>query len=378
MKAIRCGKMLGRDGAFVDGGIVLLENGRILAAGTGFEVPKQAEVLDYSSCYVTPGLIECHGHLAMEEGNESTDPITPDMRISDIMVPRNKDIPFIRSAGFSVHCTLPGSANLIGGTGLAIKLKDGETLEDIAIPEVQPLKMALGDNPKMCYGLKGRMPETRMGNMALLRRTFEEGRSYLEKRLGGKLERPDLKLEPIADALEGTRKVRIHAHKEVDILQAVRIGKEYGLDYTVEHCTSGRYIADYLAKEQVRCSVGPLLINPLKNEMEDQDPGNAGILEKAGVAMALIMDDSWSTAFLPAAIGTCVSQGLSLAAGMRGITTEAARTLGLEKRMGALEAGMDADLAVFTGHPLSSRSRCVCTIIDGTVYDAKRQGGIRR
>lgn len=380
LKAILCGHCLRPDGSFGRNGIVLFSGGKIIAAGTGFEVPDHAEVIDASAYYVTPGLIECHGHLAMDEVNETSDPVTPDVRIYDIMAPENRDIEFLRNAGFTVHCTLPGSANVIGGTGLAVKLKPGRTVEDIAIPEVQPLKMALGDNPKMSYGLKGRTPVTRMANMALARKTFAEARKYLEKREKNELEAPDLRLEPVADAIAGKRRVRIHAHKPVDIAQAVRFSEEFGLDYTVEHCTGGRYIAEFLLEHHVRCNVGPLLINPLKNEMEDQDPANPGCLEKAGITdMALIMDDSWSTAFLPAAAGTCVSQGLSMEAGMRGITIEAAKTLKLENRMGSLAAGMDADIAVFTGHPLKNTSRCVTTVIDGVLYGGLLdKGGVRR
>lgn len=374
MQAIKCGKMLLPDGRYAKDSVILIRDGKILEAGPGVKIPEKSEIYDAGDGTVTPGLIESHGHLAMEDTNEMTSPMTPDMDIVDSIDPLSPLIRTIRGAGFTSFCTLPGSSNLIGGIGAALKLKDADCPEDLLIPECRPLKLALGENPIRFYGKKGTAPGSRMGSGALLREKFTKARAYLEKKERGQLDAEDKAMENLASVLEGKRPVKIHCHAVQDMQAAVRLAEEFHFRYTLEHVTSGRYIADYLARHHVRCCVGPLMMQPLKMEMKDLDPSNPGMLEKAGVSFSLIQDAGWDTIFLPSFAGICTAWGLSREAAMRALTTEAAGNLGLEDRIGSLEKGKDADIAVFDGDPLENSTRCRAVWIEGQYYDCRKNG----
>lgn len=367
MFALKCGRLLLPDGTFTPGGAILVSEGKIVEAGCSTRIPDGCEILDYSDKWVTPGLIESHGHLA-DDSNEMTGPVTPDISAIDGIDPFDPCIRQIRNAGFTAFCTVPGSSNLVGGTGIAVKLKDVQCVDDMMMPECQPLKMAIGENPKLTYGKKGMAPGSRMGNAALIRKTFTEAGLYLEKRLKGTLDAPVRAQEPLADALEGKRLVKIHCHTAQDITMAVRLAEEFSLNYTLEHVTSGRFAAEYLARHQVRCCVGPLLIPPLKLEMKDVHPCNPGELEKAGIEFSLIQDAGWDTIYLPSLAGLCTAHGLSQAKALQALTVQAARNLGLENRIGALLPGLDADISVFDGNPLENTTRCTDIFIEGKHY----------
>lgn len=371
MLAIKCGHLLLPGGSFITGGAIVTSRGKILDAGPDTKIPEGCPILDASDKWVTPGLIESHGHLS-EDSNEMTAPFTPDMSAIDALDPFDPCIPLIRSAGFTTFCTLPGSSNLVGGTGIAVKLKEAQCPEDMIIPECQPLKMAIGENPKLTYGKKGITPGSRMGNAALIRRTFTEAAAYLEKREKGKLDAPDRAKEVLADALAGKRRVKIHCHTAQDITMAVRLAEEFRLTYTLEHVTSGRFTAEYLAEHQVSCCVGPLLIPALKLEMKDIHPSNPGVLERAGVSFSLIQDAGWDTVYLPSLAGLCTAHGLSSQAALNALTIQAARNLGLESRIGSLEPGKDADISIFTGNPLENTAVCTDVLIDGVHYEKRK------
>ena len=373
MLAIICKKMLLPTGDFANGGAILIENGKILEAGPQVKVPENCPVYPVQDGYVTPGLIESHGHITPGDENEMTSVITTDMDILDCIDPFCPIIPQLRQAGFTTFCTVPGSSNLIGGIGAALKLKSGHTPEDLILPECRPLKMALGENPKKIYGQKGVTPGSRMGNAALIRRTFHQALTFMEKPSSDA--EPDRTQKILSSVLSGERLVKIHCHTAQDIATAVRLGKEYHLNYTLEHVTAGRYVAEFLAENQVRCCVGPLAIQPLKMEMKDISLSNPGELEKAGVSFSLIQDAGWDTIFLPSLAGLCTAWGLSLSAARRGITIEAAKNLGLQNRIGSLEPGKDADIAIFDGDPLLNTTRCLVTFIDGEEYKQEKEAG---
>lgn len=362
---------------------ILIDDGKIKEIGinTDVVIPKEAEIIDLTGKWVTPGFIDAHSHLSMgepgvkgggDDDNEMVDPVTAHVRMIDSLDPWSIGIPAARMGGFTCVCSLPGSANVIGGTGIAVKLKDAKTVLDLVIPGTEVMKMALGENPKGCYGSQKRMPMTRMGIGAVLRETLFNAKQYAdnleEAEKEGKPFKHDFKLDPLVPVVRGEMRCRVHCHRADDILTAVRIGEEFGLDLVVEHCTEGFKVADILAKKHVKCVVGPLRLIPAKEEIWHCTMENPGILEKAGVEFALSADAQTATRWLPEEAGIAMAYGLSEETAFRALTVNAAKILNLDHRMGTLEPGKDADLAVFDGHPLCNMTRCKATMIDGIFY----------
>lgn len=375
--AVQCGKLLTPDGIWRQQQTVIIEQDKIAAVQEGFSAPQDCEIIDAREKWVSPGLIESHGHLATgDDTNEMvSNSIMPYFSVRDAIDPADPAIAAVRGGGFTTYCILPGSGALINGTGMTVKLRDAKTVEEMELPGFAPLKLALGDNPKMMNKKKGISPASRMGSGALLRQAFYAVKAQLE---GGSFDfesAVNWQNLPVAEALCGKRPVKIHCHDPKDIVAAVRISEEFGLDYTLEHVTGGRYVADFLREHNVRCCLGPLLIQPLKYELALIDPVNPGVLEKAGVAFSLIQDAAWDTDTLqlPSLAGVCTAYGLSKEAAMRGLSIEAAKNIHMDHRIGSVEAGKDADLAVFNGDPLLNTTRCELTMIDGIVYDNRRE-----
>ncbi len=382
MKAITNGKIITVTGPVYENGTVLFENGKITAVGENIEIPEGTEVFDAKGGIVTPGLIDIHTHIGVfgsvqtmpgaSDGNERTDPITPEVRAMDAINPTDIAISAAREAGFTTIYTLPGSANLIGGTGTALKLR-GHTADEMIIPGTEMMKFALGENPRRVYGSNNRMPATRMGNAALIRKTLFEAKNYsdaLKKFENGEGDKPkpDFKLDALVPAIRGEMKCRIHAHRNDDIMTAVRLGKEFGLDFTVEHCTEGWRVKDVLAAENVTCMVGPVMMGPLKEEMWGERLDTAKQLVEAGVNICLIADMGYDTKWLPIKIGVLIREGLDAEEALKAVTINPARVMGLGDRIGSLEAGKDADIAVFDGDPFSNMTKCIHTVIDGEVW----------
>jgi len=362
---------------------ILVDEGKISAVGLSTEVaiPADAEVINLDGKWVTPGFIDAHSHLAMgepgvkgggDDDNEAVDPVTAHVRMIDSLDPWSIGISEARKGGFTCVCSLPGSANVIGGTGVAVKLKDANNVLDFVIPGSEVMKMALGENPKGVYGPQKRMPMTRMGIGAVLRETLYQAKQYAEAmeeaEKEGKTFKHDFKMDPLVPVVRGEMRCRIHCHRADDILTAVRIGEEFGLDFVVEHCTEGYMIADILAKKHVKCVVGPLRLIPAKMEIWNCTMENPGLMEKAGVEFALSADAQTATRWLPEEVGIAMAYGLSEETAFKALTVHAAKILNLDDRMGTLEAGKDADLAVFDGHPFSNMTRCKATMIDGKFY----------
>ena len=282
----------------------------------------------------------------------------------------------MREAGFTTLYTGPGSANLIGGTGMAIKLR-GRTAEEMAIPGTEAMKMALGENPKRCYGSQKRIPSTRMGNASVMREAFIEAQNYLNKIERAKEEAGDkepklpdrnLKLEALGKVLKREMKARIHAHRADDIMTAIRIAEEFNLDYSIEHCTEGYKVADILAEKQVTCVVGPMLMGPSKHELWEVKLETAGILTKAGVRVCLQADSAAATRWLPIHVGLVIKHGMPEEEAFKAVTIYPAELIGIADRVGSLEVGKDADIAIFDGHPFCNFTKCELTMIDGKVW----------
>ena len=384
MKAIINAKIYTVTKGTIKKGTILIEDGKIAAVGARVAVPEGAEIIDAAGMLVTPGFIEAHGHPNMKESpsvyseksdiNEFTDPITPQVRIQDSLDPGHPSFTNMREGGFTTVCCLPGSANLIGGLGLVVKNKKAMVLDEMAIWGYEPMKFAMGENPKKCYGEK-KMPMTRMGNAALMRETLAAAKQYSDKLLEAEKDpekkvEPNFKLDNLVPVVRGERRCRFHAHRADDIVTACNIAKEFGLDFSIEHVTDGRRIAPWLAKNKIKCVVGPIHIGPVKIEMWNSSMETPSVLFEAGVDLALTMDSGLDTWQLPFIAGLCVTRhDLAYDDALKALTINPAKILKLEDRIGSIEKGKDADLAVWTGDPLSNMSRCKYTVIDGEVYE---------
>jgi len=360
-------------------GFVLIDNGKISKVGKSTELTAAIEdkcdkVIDANGGYVLPGMIDAHCHVGMWEngigfegadGNEATDPVTPHMRAIDGVYYKDRSFGDAREAGITTLVTGPGSANVIGGQFCALKTF-GNSIEEMLLKEPVAMKMAFGENPKRVYNGQKKPPTTRMATAAILRQALMEAKAYKERPEEDKL-KVDFKKEALAQVFDGLL-VKIHAHREDDILTAIRIGKEFGLNFTIEHCTEGYIIKDKLKEENISVVVGPLLSFRSKYELTNSTIKNPGLLQKAGVKTAIMTDHHViPIQYLALCAGVAVKEGMDMLEALKAITIYAAEVCEIDDRVGSLEKGKDADLAIFDGNPLEVMTHCKTTVINGQI-----------
>ena len=368
--------------AFV--GDVAIENGKIVAVGQSLSY-SDAEVRDVTGMTVMPGIVDPHCHIGMWEdamgfegadGNECTNPITPELRAIDAINPYDRCFEEAVAGGVTTCVTGPGSANVIGGQFVAIKTY-GDSVEDMVLRFPVAVKAAFGENPKRVYNGKNQTPSTRMATAALMRKALVEAQEYNEKLEKGKADpekMPERNLgkEILARVIRRELPMKIHAHRADDILTAIRICREFKLRYTLDHCTEGYLITDKL-KEALGedCEgiiVGPLLTDRSKIELKNLSFKAPKVLEQAGIEYAMMTDHPVTPEqYLPICTAVAVRVGASEEGALKAITINAAKITGIADRVGSIEVGKDADIAVFSGHPFDFRSRCVLTLVNGKV-----------
>lgn len=395
MIAIINGRVMTITQGVIDGGTVLIDGKKIAAVGKDVQVPAGAQVIDAAGKVVMPGLIDAHCHAGLfndgvgwehADGNEMVDPITPHLRALDAVHPEDLAFPDIVSAGVTTILTGPGSVNLIGGSWICIKTAPRASIEEMIVLEPAGMKMALGENPRRVYGSQKRAPATRMGNAGELRAALVKAQNYMlkqeqytkdqaeyeKKAAAGEKDAKapvpperDLKMEALAKALRREQRVHIHAHRADDILTAVRIGEEFNLDVNIEHATEGYKIAEILAAKGIHCTVGPILFSRAKYELRNMDPKNPGILAKAGVKVAIQTDEMSAVRYLAINAALAVREGMPEEEALKAITINAAEIIGVQERVGSLDAGKDADVVIFSGHPFDYRSVAEQVFIEG-------------
>jgi len=367
----------------IPGGSVLIgDDGKILAVGKALTAPEGATVVDAGGRLVTPGCIDAHCHIGLDneacgwEGkdyNEIVDPITPQMRAIDSINPMDESLSNALQGGVTSACTGPGSANVVGGTFTTIKLA-GKRVDKMIIKDPVAMKCAFGENPKRCYGQAGKKaPMTRMGTAALLRELLFKTRRYMQDKADGKNPGFDMKLEAMIPVLEGKIPLKAHAHRADDILTSIRIAKEFGVKITLDHCTDGALIAEELAEEGLWAFVGPSLGSKSKIELVNKSFTTPAVLHKAGVPVCIITDAPViPLQYLPMCAGLAVNAGLDKEEAWKAITIHPATAVGIADRVGSLEPGKDADLVIWTADPLSTvGGEAWKTIVDGKfVYEA--------
>ena len=364
------------------GDILIGDDGKIVDIGVSLRAPENCPVIDAQGRLVTPGCIDAHCHIGLDneavgwEGmdyNEIVDPITPQMRAIDSIYPQDEAFALAVQGGVTTACTGPGSANVVGGTFAVIKLH-GNRVDNMVLKDAVAMKCAFGENPKRCYGQGGKKaPMTRMGVAALLRELLFKTRRYMEDKAAGKNPGFDMKLEAMIPVLEGKMPLKAHAHRADDILTSIRIAKEFGVKLTLDHCTDGAVIADELAKEGYPAFVGPSLGSKTKVELANKSFTTPQALHEAGVAVSIITDAPViPLQYLPMCAGLAADAGLDREEAWRAITINPATALGIADRVGSLEAGKDADIVIWSADPITTLAAAACvTIIDGKVVYQK-------
>lgn len=362
-------------------GYVDVQDDKITAVGA-MPPPDAApgEVIDAQGAWLLPGFVDAHTHLGMwedglgfegDDGNEDTDPSTPQLRAVDAVNPLDRCFEEARQAGVLTVVTGPGSANPIGGQLCAMKTY-GRRVDDMVVRAPVAMKMALGENPKSAYHGKNQTPVTRMATAAIIREQLALAVRYgADKRRAQTDEDADepefdSKCEALLPVVEGRLPVHFHAHRADDIFTAQRIAKEFGLCYVIVHGTEAHLCADLIAAEGAPVLCGPLLCDRSKPELRGLTPANPGVLRAAGADIAIITDHPViPLQYLGVCAGLAVREGLPYEEALRAITISPARICGLDDRVGSIRPGKDADLVLFRDDPLTIAARPVCVIAGG-------------
>ena len=361
-------------------GYLLIQDGKIAAVGPSSEAPTDPETLDLAGKTVLPGFVDAHCHLGMwedglgfegDDGNEATDPVTPQLRAIDALNPLDRTFAEARQSGVTTVLTGPGSANAIGGQWAALKTV-GRRIDDMVLDPAIGMKFALGENPKVTYNEKNVTPVTRMATASLIREQLRKAARYLDDKERADededFDEPefDAKCEALIPVLEGKQKAFFHAHRADDIFTAVRIAKEFKLDLVLVHGTEGYLVRDILAEENVPVIAGPILCDRSKPELRNLTVENPALLDQAGILTALCTDHPViPIQYLPLTAGIVVGAGMERERALKAITIHAARAVGIDDRVGSLAPGKDADIAVFDGDPCSPYTRPRMVMIDG-------------
>ena len=367
-------------------GDILIENGKIIEIGNNIVVPLDAEVIDAQGNLVLPGFIDAHTHLGLWEdgmgfegadGNEETDPITPHLNPIDGINPMDRSFEEARNGGITSVCSTPGSANVMGGQCIAIKTF-GRRIDKMVIKNPVASKIAFGENPKSCYGQEDKAPQTRMAIAAMMRETLKEAEEYLDALLlheeDDENEKPDydMKMESLLPVLRRDIPFKVHAHRADDIFTAIRIGKEFNLKLTLDHCTEGHLIVEDLVEEGYPVVVGPSLSERSKIELRNLTFDTAGILSNACMDVCLMTDHPVIPVhYLPICAGIAVKHGMREDKALESITINPAKVLGISDRVGSIEIGKDADIVIWDNNPLEIQSNVLYTIIDGKIVYKK-------
>ena len=378
MILIKNAKIFTMEDDILENSDILLKDGKILQIKKDLD-KAGAQIIDATDLNVYPGLIDAHSHVGIYEnsigwegsdGNEMSDPITPEVRAIDGINAMDESITEANAGGVTTLCVTPGSANVVGGSCVVFKTA-GVCIDDMVISDHVAMKAAFGENPKRVY--KDSKIKSRMRTAQLLRELLFKTVEYKNKKDAAKgdvskLPAFDMKLEAMLPVINKEIPLKIHAHRADDILTALRIVKEFNLDATFEHATEGHLIADKLKEANFPLLVGPTLSSKSKYELKNLTFKTPGILQKAGNKIAIITDSPVvPQQYLGLSAGLAVKYGMDEYEALKAITINPAEILKLDNRIGSLKVGKDADLIICDGNILDSRTNVLYTIIDGKI-----------
>ena len=384
MLLIKNGKIITMSDKNYENGCILIHDNKIVDIQEYIEESDNMEVIDAKGAWVMPGIIEAHCHIGLsEEGirfegddiNEATNPITAHLRAIDAINPLDIAFTDAIKGGITSAMTGPGSANVCGGKFVFMKMA-GESIDDMIVENDYAMKVAFGENPKRVYSSKSTSPSTRMATASILREALLKAKNYKNKKeeanKNGEYFEIDFKQECWMDVLNKKIPLKAHAHRADDILTAIRIAKEFDVNMTLDHCTEGHLIAENIKKSGFSAIVGPSLMNRSKYELKNKTFETSGILNKHGVTVAITTDHPVvPIQYLPICAGFAAKAGLGVEEGLKAITINAAKICGVDDRVGSLEVGKDADIAIFTGNPMETFTETLYTIINGKIVYSK-------
>lgn len=384
MILIKNGNLITMAGIYEQIGDILIEGGKISKVGDVGPVPEDCTIIDVAGRTVTPGLIEGHCHLGLHgsygsvsvDNNENTGPALPGLRGLDALKADDPAFDVAVRHGITTVVTGPGSSDIIGGTFVALKTA-GKNLNSRIIMEENSMKMALGENPKVNFGRRGKAPHTRMMSAAIMREQFFKAKEYHENyQKNG--DSPDFSydfhLHSLMRIFDGMR-AKIHAHQADDIQTAIRVANEFGIRYSIEHCSEGHLMLDELVENQVQCLIGPCMGGKGKLETGNKTFKAAKMLEDAGITFGIITD----APVIPiegqlVQLALYVKNGLSRETALKCVTINSAIITDIDSRVGSIEPGKDADIVIWDVEPLATMSQAGIVIIDGQVVYERKAG----
>lgn len=367
-----------------ENGYIIIDDGKIHSVGDVSALPMEQSafesVYDAKGAYALPGFIDAHCHVGLwaygrgaegNDGNESSDPITPQLRAIDSIDPFDLSLNKALMAGVTTVVTGPGSANIIGGQFAAIKTA-GRWVDEMIVKAPVAMKAALGENPKKIYGPRNVAPKTRMASAALLRETLFKAKEYVRKQEAYEADpskaRPDrdFKMEALKDVILKKIPMKIHAHRADDICTAIRIAEEFDIRITIEHCTEGHLIAPLLEEKKIPVMLGPTFGVSGKPETKNKSYEVYVAMEKANVPFAIISDhDVLPIEDLYLLASLAHKNGVSLEGALKGITINAAKNTGIEDRVGSIAKGKDADIVILSGELLTLETKVEAVFLNG-------------
>jgi imidazolonepropionase-like amidohydrolase len=374
----------------ITNGSIYIKDGKIAAVGENVSAPPGATVIDAGGKYLTPGIVDSHSHIALDDDvNEATSPVTPHMMMKDAFDYQDKAIYRALAGGVTTSLLLHGSANMIGGQAVVIKHKYGDSRDAMLFPDApRSIKFASGENPKRVYGSRDQLPSTRMGNFAVQRQAFVEAQDYMREwdsyndkvKRGDKDATPpkhDLKLEALADVLRGKIMVQIHIYRADEMLTEIAIAKEFGYKIRAFHHALEAYkVADQVAANDIGIATFSDWWG-FKQEAWDAIPWNAVMCMRKGVRVAIKSDsEDYTRRINQEAAKTIRYGGATEEEALKMITLNPAWIIGVDDRVGSIDVGKDADLVIWDGYPLSTTGVPEKVLIDGDVYFDRAQPGL--
>lgn len=376
---IKNGNIFTMAGEPLERGDILIKDGKIKEVGVDLNYEEE-EIINAEGKIVIPGMIDAHCHVGIFEenmraegsdGNEMTNPVTPELRAIDGINPFDKSFEDAREGGITTVVTGPGSANVVGGQFVALKTY-GISIDEMILKEPVAMKVAFGENPKRVYREKGKTPMTRMATAAILRETLLETLNYIEKKKvakeKGEFFEKKLKYESLIPVIEKKIPLKAHAHRADDILTAIRIAKEFDLKITLDHCTEGHLIGEQIKRSGKDAIIGPTMTTNSKIELSNKTFKTPKELVNKGVKVAIMTDHPViPIKYLPVCAALAMKEGLSFYESLKAITINAAEIVGIDNRVGSIEKGKDADIVILSGSPFELSTKTLYTIVDGKV-----------